>query len=155
MQKLLSALRLQNEAHSGWFESQNQFFIQTKQLPDGSISVIAAGVGESALQHNKNSREKALFCSMKWNPTILIMLFAFDATSISLPSRRERPTGWRLEEGACRTAVGRNRSSRVPFTAIQHNHVLRITKFASKGLFHYFVQFNIKLPKLIDPISGT
>ena len=31
------------------FESQNQSFIQTEQPPDGSISVITAGVAESVL----------------------------------------------------------------------------------------------------------
>ena len=32
--------------------------------PDGSISVITAGVAESALLDNKNPRENALFCSI-------------------------------------------------------------------------------------------
>ena len=36
------------------FESQNQSFIQTDQPLDGSISVITAGVAETALLDNKN-----------------------------------------------------------------------------------------------------
>ena len=45
------------------FESQNQSFIQTEQPPDGSISVITAGVAESALLDNENPSINAIFCS--------------------------------------------------------------------------------------------
>ena len=61
-----------NEECWVWFESQNLSFIQTEQAPDGSISEIIAGVAESVLLDNKNLRENALFCSIKWNPSILI-----------------------------------------------------------------------------------
>ena len=38
------------------FESQNQSFIQAEQQPDGSISVIRAGVAESTLLDNNKVR---------------------------------------------------------------------------------------------------
>ena len=45
------------------FESQNPSFIQIEQPPDGSITVITAGVAESALLDNKNPKENSLLCS--------------------------------------------------------------------------------------------
>ena len=61
-----------NEDRRVGLESHNQYSIQTEQPSDGSITVIAANVAESALLDNKNPRENALFCSIKWNPTIPI-----------------------------------------------------------------------------------
>ena len=55
-----------NDDRRDGFESQNQSFMQTEQLPDGSLSVITAGFAESALLDNKNPSENTLFCSIKW-----------------------------------------------------------------------------------------
>ena len=55
---------IRNEDCKVGFDSQNQSFIETEQPPDGSISVITAGVAESTLLGNKNPRENALSCSI-------------------------------------------------------------------------------------------
>ena len=55
---------IRNEDCKVGFDSQNQSFIETEQPPDGSISVITAGVAESSIVDYKNPRENTLFFSI-------------------------------------------------------------------------------------------
>ena len=53
-----------NRARPLLVESQNQSFSLTEQPPDGSNSVITAGVAEFALLDNNNPKINAIFCSL-------------------------------------------------------------------------------------------
>ena len=71
---LHSYARINNKARTLKSESQNQSFIQTEQLPDGSNSGITAGFAESALVvDNKNVIINAIYYSLWCNPIILIV----------------------------------------------------------------------------------